>query len=82
MPNGEVCSICGGAIPDAKQREVHTALCAGVVGEELSAVLSDVTRLRVKLKLASVLLQEVLSGADILTNKKWMRVAEEFTEDA
>lgn len=67
--------------PDAKQREVHTALCAGVVGEALSAALSDVASLRVKLKLARVLLRDVLSGADVLTNKKWMRAAEQLTED-
>jgi hypothetical protein len=75
MPNASVCQICGGAIPDAKRRETHTALCAGVVNEELNEALSDVARLRAKVKLASVLLREVLSGADILTNKKWMRMA-------
>ena len=87
MPNGEVCSICGGAIPDGKQRKAHTALCAAVVSEELCKALADVARFRAKVKLAGVLLREVLSGADIRTSLAmhsawWMRVAEEFTEDA
>jgi hypothetical protein len=29
------CEICGGAIPNGEQMGGHTALCAGVVGEQL-----------------------------------------------
>lgn len=29
------CQICGGALPNGEQPGGHTALCAGVVGEQL-----------------------------------------------
>jgi len=40
------CQICRGAIPDGEPRAGHTALCAGVVGEQLDIVVAEITRLR------------------------------------
>jgi hypothetical protein len=66
VSGSRTCSICGGAIPDCRESDVHTALCAGVVGVELA-------QLREELKVLKTVGVELSRQDERNRIVKWLR---------